>query len=885
MCSIQCRFGGPPVRRTGGGWKAWALGWLCAVGTGAAASAANIALEGTGILGVNSAVNSEPGTLRFNGGVRANINDGNDLTRVDNWFGNAGTDMGQAFSFVGIVWNGMRYDTITTLTLHMATFGDGGWFGAQNNGPGAGGLLTAADLIEPTVQISTDRGQTWSTVAHTSDYLALMDGHTIGGGGNPNPTWNVLTFHLNTPATRVNGIRLIGENGGTADGNGFIGVFEFEVEATPAVDTDGDGMPDAWEVEHSLNVGVNDAGEDPDGDGLTNLEEFQRGTDPRNPDTDGDGFNDGFEVAMGSDPLDPSSIPDNWALQGTGIMGTKEAIDDGPELETPHFQAGVLANINDDDNTTRVDTWNGTQPGTVSFVGIVWDEPLDAGRPVGRLELTLATFLDGGWFGVNGVGPGAGNALTEAMLVDPRVEISRDHGATWTVVPHTSDYIERLTGHRIGGGTVPNPSSVTATFTLATVAEGVSGVRLVGTEGGTASGGFIGVFELRVKAFASDSDNDGMNDDWERQHGLIVGIDDSGEDPDNDGLTNLEEFLAGTNPRVADTDGDGLSDGAEVKQYLTDPLRADTDGDGLSDGDEVLIHGTNPLVADTDGDGFSDGLEVALGTDPKDPASFPANQAPLGRGILGTKEAIDGEPGTPVFNAGGASSINDGNLTTRVDTFNGGNPGTVSFVGIVWDTPMTRPIERLELTHATFFDGGWFGPNGSGLGAGTTLDEADLIAPTVQITTDGGASWTEVPHTTDYVEALTGHALPEVAFGAPTTVTARFQLTPPVTGIDGIRILGTEGGTASGGFIGVFQLATIAVLPASGVRLLNVGIEGGQIRFEFDSTTGVSHGVQYKEALSDAAWQSHSTVAGDGTRKTVTDAIGATQRYYRVVNP
>jgi Mg-chelatase subunit ChlD len=61
-----------------------------------------------------------------------------------------------------------------------------------------------------------------------------------------------------------------------------------------------------------------------------------------------------------------------------------------------------------------------------------------------------------------------------------------------------------------------------------------------------------------------DTDDDGMPDWWEEEHGLDPNSDDAGGDPDHDGLTNEDEYGHGTDPNHSDTDGGGQNDGSEV---------------------------------------------------------------------------------------------------------------------------------------------------------------------------------------------------------------------------------------------------------------------------------------------------------------------------------
>jgi hypothetical protein len=107
-----------------------------------------------------------------------------------------------------------------------------------------------------------------------------------------------------------------------------------------ARDRDHDHMSDRWETRHGLNTHRNDAGRDPDHDGVDNLNEFIEHTNPRRADSDGDGIPDGREDAdhdglsnamedrTGNDPLDRDT-DDDGVLDGNEDAGTITAFAGG----------------------------------------------------------------------------------------------------------------------------------------------------------------------------------------------------------------------------------------------------------------------------------------------------------------------------------------------------------------------------------------------------------------------------------------------------------------------------------------------------------------------------------------------------------------------------
>ncbi|MCB1100635.1 MAG: discoidin domain-containing protein, partial [Verrucomicrobiae bacterium] len=198
--------------------------------------------------------------------------------------------------------------------------------------------------------LGSNDGETFSPIYERAEELSLWQ--EFGDEFAP-PRFTTIKVTLPTASPLFRYIRY--EVTRSADGNHQIGELEY-FGSIDTADTDGDGMPDAWEEVYGLIVGTNDGAEDADSDGLTNKQEFDKGTTPNKADTDSDGLNDGVETGTGiyvdgndtgTDPLEADTDGDSLA--------------DGVETKTGAFVSATDTGTDPNKKDTDGDTFGDGQ--------------------------------------------------------------------------------------------------------------------------------------------------------------------------------------------------------------------------------------------------------------------------------------------------------------------------------------------------------------------------------------------------------------------------------------------------------------------------------------------------------------------------------------------
>ena len=111
-------------------------------------------------------------------------------------------------------------------------------------------------------------------------------------------------------------------------------------------DSDGDGLEDSWEERFGLELGSNDGPDDPDADGLSNLVEFERRSDPTNSDSDADGLADDVETGTGI-----------WqSAQDTGTFPNRPDSDDDGLVDGAEVPDLTVVGVNEASDPNRPDS-------------------------------------------------------------------------------------------------------------------------------------------------------------------------------------------------------------------------------------------------------------------------------------------------------------------------------------------------------------------------------------------------------------------------------------------------------------------------------------------------------------------------------------------------
>ena len=290
----------------------------------------------------------------------------------------------------------------------------------------------------------------------------------------------------------------------------------------PNLDANGDGMPNGWEQAYGLDpLGAVDIHADHDNDGLTDLQEFQAGTDPTDSDS---------------------------ALK---ILGIKEQ---GCDVLVTWEAGGGRTNVLQAARSPWGAYFNISSNIVITSVGDIATNVCDTGA---------ATNTNSRYYRVATRSTSVTGTMAPSLAVTSPANNSYTTNSTVSVAG-TSASAAGVAGVDVNGFAASSTNGYGNW--VATVSGLTAGTNTLSVlAGDNVAPANIATNSTRVIYAVGDFDGngDGLPDAWQiRYFGSVYALNARPSvDADGDGLSNFEEYQLGTNPQNPDSDGDGISDG------------------------------------------------------------------------------------------------------------------------------------------------------------------------------------------------------------------------------------------------------------------------------------------------------------------------------------